>query len=130
MSKVLIDGLAAAILSHMEQYRNAVTDDLKAQVKTSANDCVKLIQEKSPKDTGAYAKSWKQKTAQESPNSITCVCYAGNGEYRLTHLLENGHAKAGGGRVEAQPHIAPAKQEIEADLQKKVEIICKGSERS
>lgn len=125
-----IDGLAAAIASQLEQYGNAVTEDLKKQVKASAKECVELIREKAPKDTGAYADSWKQKTTQESTHSITCVCYAGNGEYRLTHLLENGHAKAGGGRVEAKPHIAPAEEEMRANLDKRVEIICKGSEGS
>lgn len=125
-----IEEFAAQIGLELEQYNGVVTEDLKKQVKASAKECVDLIKEKAPRHNGDYADSWKQKSTYEDANSIRCVCYAGSGEYRLTHLLENGHAKAGGGRVEAKPHIAPAEEEMRANLDKRVEIICRGSEGS
>ena len=59
--------------------------------------------------TGRYAKSWKVKTTAESSQSLEQTVYSPN-RYMLSHLLEKGHAKRGGGRVRAIPHIAPAEE--------------------
>ena len=46
--------------------------------------------------------------------------------YQLAHLLEFGHAKRGGGRTKAQPHIAPAEENGINALEKAIEKALKG----
>lgn len=46
--------------------------------------------------------------------------------YMLAHLLEKGHAKRGGGRVRAIPHIAPAEQAGIALFESLIEQALKG----
>lgn len=67
------------------------------------------INSSAPVRTGRYAKSWAVKTTAESSQSLGQTVYSPSC-YMLSHLLEKGHAKRGGGRVRAIPHIAPAEK--------------------
>ena len=68
----------------------------------------KQIESTAPKKTGKYSKSWAVKKTRETSDSIQIVVHSKR--YQLTHLLEFGHAKRGGGRTRAFPHIAPAEE--------------------
>ena len=93
----------------LKEYADLATDDLKAAVKKTGNDVKKQIQSTAPKDSGKYSKSWSVKTTKESSNGMEVTVYSRN-RYQLAHLLEFGHAKRGGGRVAARPHIAAAEK--------------------
>ena len=85
------------------------TDDLKKSVRKAGNTVRKDIAASAPKDTGAYAKSWSVKKTKETSNTLELTVHSKN-RYQLAHLLEHGHAKRGGGRVAARPHIAQAEE--------------------
>jgi hypothetical protein len=60
------------------------------------------------------------KTTDESATKLEITVYSPR-RYMLAHLLENGHAKRGGGRVRAIPHIAPAEQAGIQELEERIE---------
>ena len=113
---VRIDQLADAVMKGLEDYANLAADDLKKDVQKAGKAVKQQIESTAPKKTAKYAKSWAVKKTRESSDSIQVVVHSKR--YQLTHLLEFGHAKRGGGRTRAFPHIAPAEQDIERDLQK------------
>ena len=106
---VSVDEMAAAINEGLEEYAQLSTENVKKAVKKSAKAVKEQINGSAPVRTGRYAKSWAVKTTAESSHSLEQTVYSPS-RYMLSHLLEKGHAKRGGGRVRAIPHIAPAEE--------------------
>lgn len=72
-----------------------------------------------------YRKSIRTKKLTEKDGHYSSTVYARPPYYRITHLLEHGHATRNGGRTRAFPHWAEAEQEAirdyEALLRKELE---------
>jgi hypothetical protein len=120
-----IDDMDSAIMTELEKYADLAADDLKDAVKETAKSVRKDIQDNAPVDTGKYKKSWSVKNVHEDSESIDLVVHSRN-RYQIAHLLEHGHAKRGGGRVAARPHIAPAEQAGNEKLVKEIQQKLKG----
>lgn len=120
-----IDDMDSAIMTELEKYADLAADDLKDAVKETAKSVRKDIQDNAPVDTGKYKKSWSVKNIHEDSESIDLVVHSRN-RYQIAHLLEHGHAKRGGGRVAARPHIASAEQRGNEKLVEAIESKLKG----
>ena len=116
MGNVKIDNLAEEVMKGLAEYKNLATDNMKSAVRKAGKSVKKDIQANAPKKTGAYSKSWTVKTKKENSDSLVLTVYSPK-KYQLAHLLEKGHAKRGGGRTKAVPHIAPAEQEAIKELE-------------
>lgn len=125
MANVKIDELADEINKGLMEYANLTTTDIKKAVRKAGNTVRKDIAANAPKDTGTYAKSWSVKKTKETSNSLEVTVHSRN-RYQLAHLLENGHAKRGGGRVAARPHIAKAEQSGIEAFEKEVDKALRG----
>lgn len=117
--KVSIDGLADAINKELMEYSKATSESVKKAVKKTGRSIRNEIKETAPRKTGTYAKSWSVRTTRETSTSLAVTVYSRN-RYQLAHLLEHGHAKRGGGRVSARPHIAPAEEKGEKELESEI----------
>ena len=119
MANTKIDNLANEILEGLKEYADLASDDVKKAVIKAGNEVRKEISASAPVDTGKYDKSWSVKKTKETSNSLEVTVHSRN-RYQLAHLLEHGHAKRGGGRVAARPHIAQAEQNAVETLESEI----------
>lgn len=115
-----VDQLADAVAKALLEYSQDVADATKEECVKVADDTVKLLKATSPTRTGKYRRGWRDKTTFEDKGNIRVTVY--NTRYMLTHLLENGHAKVNGGRVNGIPHIEPAERKATEQLEDKVKV--------
>lgn len=116
------DELTAAIMDALQTYTDDVTEGIKNAEDLTAKECKANLEADSPVGaTGAYQKGWKVTVTANTPSEKHTVIH--NKEYRLTHLLENGHATRDGGRTRAFPHIKKNEEIANAALEKRVEEV-------
>ncbi len=118
--KIQIDQLADAVNEQLEEYSKLTAQTVNTAVTKAGNSVKNAIRDSAPEKTGRYAKSWRTKKTKETSTELEVTVYSPS-RYMLAHLLEHGHAKRGGGRVRAIPHIAPAEEAAEDQLMKDIE---------
>lgn len=116
--KVKPEQLSGVIMDSLKEYRKLSAEAMKDAVEKTAKDVKNEIQDKAPVRTGRYKRSWTVTKTEENADRLVMTVHAGR--YQLTHLLEHGHAKRGGGRVAAIPHIAPAEADGEKQLEEEI----------
>jgi len=121
MANINIDQLAAEIAKGLAEYSQDVVEKVNVSSEKVGKAAVKRLKQTSPKRYGKYAKSWAMKTERGVGQAHKRIIHVKAPHYRLTHLLEHGHAKVGGGRVEGKPHIRPAEEQVMKEFVAEVE---------
>lgn len=115
-----VNDMADAIMKGLMEYADVSAETVKNAVKKAGNTVKKEASANAPKKSGKYKKSFTVTKQKETAESLTVVVHSKN-RYQLTHLLEKGHAKRGGGRVEGIPHIGPAEEKGIRQLTEEIE---------
>ena len=129
MKKIAVDQLANEISKTLKDFEGATDEAVERGVLDTAEEAVKELRVADPPGSGQYG-SWKKYNAgwgikATKRGKKTDAVVHNKTKYRLTHLLEKGHAKVNGGRTRAFPHIAPVADKSEKwlveNIKKRVE---------
>ena len=112
-----IDDMAAEIMEGLTEYAELADAAMKKAVRKTATAVKNEISANAPVRSGRYKRSWTAKKTKENSHTLEMTVHSKD-RYQIAHLLEHGHAKRGGGRVAAIPHIAPAEAHGEEMLEK------------
>lgn len=112
--------LAEAVEEELDRFEDATLGEVREAVRDTAESVRDDIERHAPRRTGAYARSWSVAVEEQTATEVKMAVHSTN-RYELTHLLEFGHAKRGGGRVAGIPHIAPARDRGEETLERELE---------
>ena len=110
-----ISDLSKEIAKQVAFYSANVGKKLRSAENKVAREAVEELIQKSPKDNGDYAAGWGRTRIDGK------VVIRNKTGYPLTHLLEFGHVKLGGGRVPARAHIRPVEEKAIAQFTDLVE---------
>ena len=112
---------AADISKILDSYVTAdVMPAVTKAVEEVSKEAVKKLKDTSPRgSTKKYYKGWT-KEVTKGRMTASAVIYGKKGTYQLAHLLENGHAKRGGGRVDGIEHIKPVEEWAAKEFEKRI----------
>ena len=110
-----IQGITGEIQKALKAYSYEVAEDITIAKDEVSKEFKTDVTQDSPEDTGDYQKGWRIKKYKKSN-----IIY-NKTDYQLTHLLEKGHVKINGGRVQPRIHIRPNEEKAVKDFLKRVE---------
>ena len=118
--KISIGNMSSAIMEALEEYKEVTDEVVKNAVNSVSKEAKTIAKTGSPDRYGGYKQGWTVKKTVDRSSQVSVTIH-NRKKPGLTHLLEKGHAKRGGGRVAAQVHIAPAEASAEKQLLEKIE---------
>lgn len=124
---ISVDQLSETISQELTLYSEEVIKGVKKKAKESMDQLVRDTKATAPVGHRKkhYRDSIRSRKEKETDRSVTYIWYVEGSDYRLSHLLENGHAKKNGGRVAGTHFIKAASDPILEDYITACEEVCR-----
>jgi len=114
MNSITPETLGNALADASSQFAGELTAELEDGLAEIGKNTAKKVRSLSPEKSGKYRRGWKV-SKEKYRGSFTVTVH--NKQYSLVHLLENGHLNRDGtSRARAVPHVAPAQQDAERQV--------------
>lgn len=120
---ISVDQLSETINKELDNYNKVVIKGTKDEAKKHMAKLVKETKNTAPKKTGKYKRAITSRKEWENPLGVEYIWYVKAPHYRLSHLLEYGHATRNGGRTKAFHFIKNASDPIIESYIKAVERV-------
>lgn len=125
MSKISISSFSQAVANVLEDYNKDVIENSKNIIHDVSREFKDNTKKDAPRgQRNKYNKHIDVKTTYESVSGVTDTWYVKDPEYRLTHLLKNGHQTRNGGRTKGNDFIdknySKAEKEIKERISKEI----------
>ena len=121
MANTQIDNLSEAIMNELKLYSSGVNERVKEINDECMSEFVKDTKRDAPKGSrNKFYKNITSKTTYETQREKINTWYVKDPEYRLTHLIKNGHATRNGGRTRANDFISSNYEKMEKEYETKV----------
>jgi hypothetical protein len=122
-----VEELGAAIAKELTIYGKNVIEGIKNEAKSHVKQLVKDTKATAPVGHRSkhYRDSITSKKTMETDRAVEYTWYVSGSDYRLSHLLERGHALRNGERSEGTHFIQNASDPILEDYLKAVEEVIK-----
>ena len=125
-TKIAIGDLGGVVAEYLKVWDRDINEAIDKEAKESVKQLVKETKATAPvgRRQKHYRDSIKSKS-RKTTRTTTYIWYVDGSDYRLSHLLENGHALRNGGRTKGTHFIKKASEPILEQYVKNVEDILK-----
>ena len=121
------ENLSDVVMNELLFYKKSIVTGMNKEAHKAVKNLVKKTKDTAPvgRREKHYKNSISSKKLNTDSSSVNYLWYVKAPDYRLSHLLNNGHVTRDGGRVKGTGFITTAEKEAVAQYEKGIEEVIK-----